>query len=92
MSEVPFFTVTVDYVPQYLGEYEVKKMMAQWGWGAGPGAAIEDLRKWAKENNWNGIIGLRFETVTETGGGAIVSTSVQFLAYGTLVMLDYPAY
>ena len=83
MSDVPFFTVTVDYVPGYLSDYQVTKMMAQWAWGDGPKEALDGLRSWAMENDYNGIIGLRFERIPGTSDRRNVA--VPFLACGTVV-------
>jgi hypothetical protein len=83
MSEPPFFTVTVDYVPGYLSEYQVAKMMAQWAWGDTPKEALDGLRSWAMENDYNGIIGLRFERIPGTSDRRNVA--VPFLACGTVV-------
>jgi hypothetical protein len=49
MGGVPFFTVTIDHVPEYVGDLEVKEMMIQWGSGFGPAEALDDLRNWAKK-------------------------------------------
>jgi uncharacterized protein YbjQ (UPF0145 family) len=83
MSDVPFFTVTVDYVPGYLSDYQVTKMMAQWALRDGPKEALDDLRSWAMENDYNGIIGLRFERIPVTNDRRNVAAP--FLAYGTVV-------
>jgi uncharacterized protein YbjQ (UPF0145 family) len=85
MSDVPFFVVTVNYIPDYLSDYQVKKMYVQWAWGNNPDTAVSALQGWAKEKGYNGIIDLRIERLTTTGGGAVVSSDVRWFAYGTLV-------
>jgi hypothetical protein len=87
MRKVSFFTVTVDHVPSYLYEYQVMDMMAQWGFGNTVNKALNGLRDWAKENNFDGIIGLRFEskTVIDTPGVGLVRGWAEWVAYGTLV-------
>ena len=83
MSDAPFFTVTVDYVPGYLSEHQVTKMMAQWALGDTPKDALDELRSRAIEKSYNGIIGLRFERIPVTNDRRNVAAP--FLAYGTVV-------
>ena len=66
-------------------------MFAQWNQGSSVSEAFTRLEKWAKENNYDGIIGLRFAVGTRVAeellqiGGTAVTSTVMWLAYGTLV-------
>jgi uncharacterized protein YbjQ (UPF0145 family) len=89
MTNVPFFVVTVDYVPSYLGDLEVTKMATNWGGGSKPQEAIDDLKKYAIKEGYHGIIGLRFDNHTRISGGGLagIDSDQTYFAYGTMVML-----
>jgi uncharacterized protein YbjQ (UPF0145 family) len=88
MTNVPFFAVTVDYVPNYLGDLEVTKMATNWGAGSKPQEAIDDLKKYAVKEGYHGIIGLRFDNYPRISGGiAGIDSAPTYFAYGTMVTL-----
>jgi len=58
-------------------------MMAQWALGDTAKDALDELRSWAMEKDYNGIIGLRFERVPITNDRR--NMAAPFLAYGTVV-------
>jgi hypothetical protein len=88
MANVPFFVVTIDRVPDYLGHLEVIKMDTNWGAGTKSREAINDFKDYAIQEGYHGIIGLKFDNYALVGGGGplIISTDVRFFVYGTMVM------
>src|SRR5579872_4127970 len=58
MTNVPFFTVTVDHIPDYLGELKVVEMAADYESGDSPNEALGALKSGAARSGYHGIIGL----------------------------------
>lgn len=88
MTNVPFFVVTVDHVPDYLGDLEVTKMVTNWGSGSKAREAIDDFKNYAVKEGYHGIIGLRFDNYIRIGGGGPIgiSSATSYFVYGTMVM------
>ena len=88
MTNVPFFVVTVDHVPDYLSHLEVTKMDTNWGGGSKAREAVNDLKNYAVQEGYHGVIGLRFDNHTLIGGGGMagVGSATRYFAYGTMVM------
>lgn len=48
--------------------------------------AYNSLRKWARDNGWDAVVGLRFVWTPDISGmGGGTSTSERWLAYGTCI-------
>ena len=88
MTDVPFFVVTVDYVPDYLRHLEVTKMAAEWNVGAKPQEAVANFKDYAIKEGYDGIIGLQYSNYarSSSGGPLAVSSTTSYFVYGTMVM------
>jgi hypothetical protein len=87
MTDVPFFTVTVDYVPEYVGEHQIVKMQADWSGASKPGEAMAKFKEYAVKNGYHGIIGLRYSNYERIGGGGMagIGSATSYFVYGTMV-------
>jgi uncharacterized protein YbjQ (UPF0145 family) len=87
MTNVPFFTVTVDHIPDYLGELKVVEMAADYESGDSPNEALGALKSGAARSGYHGIIGLRFDNFVRVRGGGMagIGSATTYFAYGTMV-------
>jgi uncharacterized protein YbjQ (UPF0145 family) len=66
-------------------EYEVRKCMLTWQSGNSVKEAVEALKDWADENEYDAVVGIRLESVVDVGanGAGIVESNIYWVAYGT---------
>jgi hypothetical protein len=83
MSGAYFFYVTVDCIPEDFRDRKVKNMVTQWHMGDSIKEAVGGLLGWAKEREYDGVIGLKIEPVVSTHGS--LNSMREWLAYGTLI-------
>jgi uncharacterized protein YbjQ (UPF0145 family) len=89
MPNVPFFIVTVDHVPDYLREFKIIEMKADWSGASKPGEALSKFKEYAMKNGYHGIVGLRYSNYERVGGGmAGIGSVTSFFVYGTVVKFE----
>jgi uncharacterized protein YbjQ (UPF0145 family) len=78
-------TATTETIPGL--DYEVGKRMMTWQSGESIEDAVEALKDWADENEYDAIVGIRLESVVDVGANiaGIVESNVFWVAYGTAI-------
>lgn len=90
MPEREIETSTTDTIPG--DNRSVTRSAVGWYYGCdSPNEAYEKLLKWARDNNFDAIVGLRFTSVPDVAMGnaghgyASVGTNFKWTAYGTCI-------
>ena len=78
-------TSTTETIPGL--EYKVGKRMMTWQSGNSVKEAVEALKDWADENEYDAVVGIRLESVVDVGanGAGIVESNIYWVAYGTAI-------
>jgi uncharacterized protein YbjQ (UPF0145 family) len=61
--------------------------MMTWQSGNSVKEAVEALKDWADENEYDAVVGIRLESVVDVGanGAGIVESNIYWVAYGTAI-------
>lgn len=78
-------TSTTDAVPGL--DYQVGRRVLTWSSGADVEEAVEALKDWASEHNYDAIVGIRLESVVDVSANIVgrVESNVYWVAYGTAI-------
>ena len=78
-------TSTTETIPGL--DYQVRKRMMTWQSGESVKDAVEALKDWADQNEYDAIVGIRLESVVDVGanGAGLVESNVYWVAYGTAI-------
>ena len=78
-------TSTTDAVPGL--DYQVGRRVLTWSSGGDVEEAVEALKDWASEHDYDAIVGIRLESVADVSANIVgrVESNVYWVAYGTAI-------
>lgn len=61
--------------------------MMTWGSGKSVGDAVEEMKDWAAEHDYDAIVGIQLESVADISSNiaGIVESTIYWVAYGTAI-------
>jgi len=83
-------TTTTDTIPGL--DYAVDRRMMTWGSGKSVGDAVEEMKDWAAEHDYDAIVGIQLESVADISSNitGMVESTIFWVAYGTAIAFRPP--
>jgi hypothetical protein len=83
-------TATTDTIPGL--DYAVDRRMMTWGSGKSVGDAVEEMKDWAAEHDYDAIVGIQLESVADISSNiaGMVESAIYWVAYGTAIAFRPP--
>jgi hypothetical protein len=83
-------TATTETIPGL--DYAVDRRMMTWGSGKSVGDAVEEMKDWAAEHDYDAIVGIQLESVADISSNiaGIVESTIYWVAYGTAIAFRPP--